>query len=102
MTTLKTQFDLYRPKAKDEQDFVDKHVVNKVQDRNGNKDDVFNGNTKPVDRKKTRLGYNPNEDQDVYEETEELDEAVTVSHDRYLRSHGKRASVGQAHRVCIS
>ena len=92
MTTLKTQFDLYRPKAKDEQDFVDKHVVNKVQDRNGNKDDVFNGNTKPVDRKKTRLGYNPNEDQDVYEETEELDEAVTVSHDRYLRSHGKRAS----------
>ncbi|NDB84126.1 MAG: hypothetical protein EB127_15620 [Alphaproteobacteria bacterium] len=92
MKTLKELFEVYRPKAKGEQDFVDKHVVIKHKDRNGNGDDVFNGNTKVVDRKKERHGYDVGEDEKVYEEVEELDEAVSVSHHRYLRSHGKKAS----------
>jgi len=92
MKTLKDLFEIYRPKAKGEQDFVDKHVVIKHKDRNGNGDDVFTGNTKVVDRKKNRQGYDTGADEKVYEEVEELDEAVSVSHDRYLRSHGKKAS----------
>jgi len=80
MKTLKTQFDLYRPKAKDEQDFVDKHVVDKIKDRNGNGADVFQGNTKPVDRKKTRLGYNPGEDQTVNEGTMRLSKVHIIHH----------------------
>lgn len=92
MKTLKELFEIYRPKAKGEQDFVDKHVVIKHKDRNGNGDDLFKGKTKVVDRKKERHGYDVGEDEKVYEEAEELDEAVSVSHDRYLRSHGKKAS----------
>ena len=68
MKTLKDLFELYRPKAKGEQDFVDKHVVIKHKDRNGNGDDVFNGNTKVVDRKKNRQGYDTSSDEKVYEE----------------------------------
>ena len=56
-------------KSADEQKFIDKHVTVKNPDRNGNGDDVFKGNTKPVDRRKDRKGYNPGEDEKVYEET---------------------------------
>lgn len=55
-------------KSADEQKFIDKHVTVKNPDRNGNGDDVFKGNTKPVDRRKDRKGYNPGEDEKVYEE----------------------------------
>lgn len=68
MKTLKELFEIYRPKAKGEQDFVDKHVVIKHKDRNGNDDDVFNGKTKPVNRKKNRQGYDAGDDEKVYEE----------------------------------
>jgi hypothetical protein len=68
MKTLKELFEIYRPKPKGEQDFVDKHVVIKHKDRNGNDDDVFNGKTKPVNRKKNRQGYDAGEDEKVYEE----------------------------------
>jgi len=68
MKTLKELFEIYRPKAKGEQDFVDKHVVIKNKDRNGNDDDVFNGKTKPVNRKKNRQGYDVGDDEKVYEE----------------------------------
>ena len=54
-------------KSADEQKFIDKHVTVKNPDRNGNGDDVFKGNTKPVDRRKDRKGYNPGEDEKVYE-----------------------------------
>lgn len=54
-------------KSADEQKFVDKHVTAKVADRNGNGDDVFKGNTKTIDRRKDRKGYNPGEDEKVYE-----------------------------------
>lgn len=57
-------------KNPDEQEYVDKHVVQKHDDRNGNGDDVFKAaNVKKADRKKDRHGYEPGEDEEVYEET---------------------------------
>jgi hypothetical protein len=74
MSSIKSLFEVYRPKPKDEQDFVDKHVVIKHKDENGNGDDVFNASkVKPIARKKTRLGYDAPEDEKVYEEID-LDE----------------------------
>jgi hypothetical protein len=74
--TLADFFEVYRPKSPDEQKFVDKHVVIKHKDRNGNGDDVFNAkNIKKADRKKERHGYEPGEDEKVYEEVKGLDEA---------------------------
>ena len=56
-------------KNPDEQKFVDKHVVAKHADRNGNGDEVFKGSkVKMDDRRKSRHGYNPGEDEKVYEE----------------------------------
>jgi hypothetical protein len=55
-------------KNPDEQKFVDKHVVAKHADRNGNDDEVFKGSkVKMADRRKDRHGYNPGEDEKVYE-----------------------------------
>ena len=60
----------YRPKGGDEQEFMDKHVIQKTDDANGNGDDVFSGTgIKKVDRKKERHGYEPGEDASVHEET---------------------------------
>lgn len=57
----------YVPKTKDEKRFMDKHVVKKTDDVNGNGDDVFRAtNVKPHDRSKGH-GYNTGEDQKVYE-----------------------------------
>lgn len=66
--SIKDLFEVYRPKAKDEADFVDKHVVIKHKDRNGNGDDVFKGNTKYIKRKEERKGYDVGEDEKVYED----------------------------------
>ena len=61
-------------KSADEKRFADKHVIKKIADRNGNGDDVFNAtNVKGVDRQ-PKHGYNPGEDEKVYEEVD-LDEA---------------------------
>ena len=58
----------YVPKSKDEKRFMDKHVVQKTDDVNGNGDDVFRGsNIKAYDRSATRHGYNTKQDQAVYE-----------------------------------
>lgn len=58
----------YVPKSKDEKRFMDKHIVQKTNDANGNGDDVFRGtNIKAYDRSATRHGYNTKEDQKVYE-----------------------------------
>lgn len=60
----------YEPKPKDEKRFVDKHVVVKTADANGNKDDVFNAtNVKEVDREKEGHGYKAGQDEAVYEQT---------------------------------
>lgn len=55
-------------KNPDEQKFIDKHVVAKTDDRNGNDDELFKGSkVKMADRPKHRKGYNPGEDEEVYE-----------------------------------
>ena len=67
--TLKQMLEVYKPKAADEQKFVDKHVVAKHADANGNADDVFQGtNVKKIERKKERHGYDAGDDEKVYEE----------------------------------
>ena len=73
--TLKDFLEVYKPKSPDEQKFVDKHVTIKHKDRNGNGDDVFNGNTKTIKRKEERHGYDVGEDEKVYEEVEDVEEA---------------------------
>lgn len=56
------------PKTKDEKRFMDKHVVQKHADRAGNGDDVYRAtNVKAYDRAASKHGYNPKQDQDVYE-----------------------------------
>jgi hypothetical protein len=66
--TLKDFLEGYlKVKSADEQKFIDKHVTAKNPDRNGNGDDVFTGSTKTIDRRKERKGYNPGEDEKVYE-----------------------------------
>ena len=72
MRTLKTFKEVYTPKSPDENNFVKKHIVQKTEDKNGNKDDVFNAtNIKAVDREKTHHGYNANSDEKVYEARED-------------------------------
>lgn len=67
--TLHQFLEVYRPKSADEQKFVDKHVTVKNKDKNGNGDDVFQAtNVKTVGRKKENHGYEPGEDEKVYEE----------------------------------
>jgi len=76
MKTLKEilQLEVYEPKSPDEKRFKDKHVVVKHKDANGNDDNLFNAkNIKTVNRTPDH-GYNPGEDEKVYEEVEELDE----------------------------
>lgn len=77
-------------KNPDEQKFVDKHVVQKHDDRNGNGDDVFKASkVEKADRKKDRHGYEPGEDEAVYEgvEAEQIDEVSTKA----LASYTKKA-----------
>jgi len=84
MKTIKQFFEVYKPKAKDEQEFVDKHVTVKHKDRNGNDDDVFNAkNVKYNKRKEERHGYDAGEDEKVYEEAEEIDELSRATVGRY-------------------
>lgn len=60
--------EVYRPNSESEKNFIDKHVTVKHADRNGNKDDVFNtSKVKKSERKADRHGYEPGEDEAVYE-----------------------------------
>lgn len=68
--TLKEILEVYEPKSPDEKRFKDKHITVKTKDRNGNGDDVFQAtNIKAVDRSKEGHGYNPGDDEKVYEAT---------------------------------
>lgn len=108
MRTLKEIKALYAPKAQKEDDkietaglqiksadekrFADKHVIKKIADRNGNGDDVFNAtNVKGVERS-PKHGYNPGEDEKVYEEVEkeEIDLKEYEQHIYYDSSGRKR------------
>jgi hypothetical protein len=53
-----------------QRNFVAKHHVKKVDDANGNKDDVFNATNVPSVERQPMHGYNPGEDEAVYEEVE--------------------------------
>lgn len=78
--TLRQFKELYTPKAADEKKFVDKHVVKKNKDQNGNDDKLFKAtNVKPVKRA-TDHGYETageHDDEKVYEETQ-VDEKMNL------------------------
>ena len=85
--TLKDFMEVYKPKSPDEQKFVDKHVTIKHSDRNGNGDDVFKAaNVKTIKRKEDRKGYDPGDDEKVYEEVEEVEEARIYPGDYHVTS----------------
>lgn len=85
--------EVYEPKAEGEKDFVKKHVTIKHKDRNGNGDDVFKGNTKYIKRKEERHGYDPGEDEKVYEETEKVDESFVKRLSPSNKNYNKRANI---------
>lgn len=89
--------EVYDPKAKDEKKFKDKHVVSKTDDANGNKDDVFQAtNVKTVDRYKEAHGYNPGQDEKVYEEVDQLDE---ITHEGAVRASSTWRAKGDLKRA---
>jgi rubrerythrin len=67
MITLKQLKELYTPKSPDEKRFVDKHIIKKTADANKNGDDVFNGKNIKADNRAPYHGYNPGDDEKVYE-----------------------------------
>lgn len=73
--TLKQILEGYAPNSTGEKNFIDKHVVLKHEDRNGNKDAHFKGKTKYIKRKEEGHGHDAGEDHLVYEESEDLTEA---------------------------
>jgi len=68
----------YDPKAKDEQDFVAKHSVQKWDDPNGNGSDVFQATNVNHSQVSHAHGYKPPKDKKVNEES--FDEAWIVTH----------------------
>jgi hypothetical protein len=81
--TLKQFIEGYlKVKSSDEQKFVDKHVAVQNPDRNGNGDDVFKGNTKTINRRKTRKGYDVGDDEKVYESVEHETKTHKIETDR--------------------
>ena len=68
--TLNNILNGFTPKSKDEKKFMDKHIAtkNKLDDHGTQDDKLFNAtNIKAVDRE-TEHGYNPGNDEKVYEE----------------------------------
>jgi hypothetical protein len=75
-------------KNPDEQKFIDKHVVAKTDDRNGNDDELFKGSkVKMADRPKHRKGYNPGEDEKVYEELKGNQHKIDANKNGKLDAH---------------
>jgi hypothetical protein len=74
-------------KSADEQKFVDKHVTVKNPDRNGNGDDVFKGKTKPINRRKERHGYEPGDDEKVYEALKGSQHKIDANKNGKLDAH---------------
>ena len=72
--TLKQMLEVYAPKSKDEKKFMDKHITakSKLDDRGTQDDNLFKAtNIKAVSRE-TEHGYNPGNDEKVYEEMSKL------------------------------
>lgn len=74
MRTLRQIRELYKPKSPDEQRFVDKHKVQKTPDANKNGDDVFNASKVKGVTRQPDHGYDPGDDEKVYEEVDQVDE----------------------------
>ena len=75
-------------KNPDEQKFIDKHVVAKTDDRNGNDDEVFKGSkVKMADRPKHRKGYNPGQDEEVYEELKGAQHKIDANKNGKVDAH---------------
>ena len=88
------------PKEKGGIDFVKKHTIMKVADRNGNGDEVFSASNISSHRDSVNHGHKPGEDAKVYEEVEHLEEkAVSINQQKimamalmYKRGEMKNAS----------
>lgn len=55
------------PKEEGGKEFVRKHTISKIADRNGNGDEVFNASNMSSHRDNIYHGYKPGEDKKVYE-----------------------------------
>jgi len=66
------------PKEEGGKEFVRKHTISKIADRNGNGDEVFNASNMSSHRDNVNHGYKPGEDQKVYEETEISEEKFVL------------------------
>jgi hypothetical protein len=104
MKTLKQILEVYGPDTKDGKAFVQKHAIVKTTDANKNGDDVFQAtNVKKADRKKERHGYEPGEDEKVYEavmmfadfiqEGEKADEIVSSDYKEIVLPNGKTMKI---------
>jgi hypothetical protein len=72
--TLKTILETYAPRSVDEKRFIDKHVVVKHADRNGNGDEVFKASNIKTVKRASEHGYDAGKDSAVYEEVQQIDE----------------------------
>lgn len=71
--------EVYEPKSPDEKKFKDKHISKLFPNMfaDSQYDKLFKGSTAEIDRGKDRHGYNPGEDEKVYEDTQ-LDEMFNI------------------------
>ena len=71
--------EVYEPKSPDEKKFKDKHISKLFPNMfaDSQYDKLFKGSTAEIDRGKDRHGYNPGEDEKVYEDTQ-LDEMFKI------------------------
>lgn len=87
--TLKSILETYAPRSDDEKRFIDKHVVVKHADRNGNGDEVFKAKRIKIVKRAPEHGHEVGKDHEVYEEapatpedtfleSEQLDEAPAM------------------------
>jgi hypothetical protein len=69
--------DSFKPQAKGEKEFVDLHKVDKIADRNGNGDDVFN-QTKVKTYSRKKMGEQPNKEDGNIKKLTALQKGVKV------------------------
>lgn len=69
--TLNNILNGFTPKSKDEKKFADKHITvkNKLDDKGTQDDKLFNATNIDTVEREPRHGYNPGNDEKVYEET---------------------------------
>lgn len=102
MKTLKDFMKGYRQKSDDLQKEVDKLTVDDKNDAAGNKDDVFCASkVKTIKRKATRHGYEPGEDEGVYEQVEDLDELSGATLGSYVVKSKKDEKARQEHGIKV-